>query len=77
MTRKHLIQLGCDSVIEILNENEPETVMYKSGVWNKYSLCKTEDIIESIINAPYGVDLDIDEETGIYYICRPCDSDMW
>lgn len=77
MKLKSVVQLGRDSVLDVLNENEPETVMYKSGVWNKYSLYKTEDIIESIINAPYGVDLDLDEETGIYYICRPCDSDMW
>ena len=74
---KRLVNLGCDSVIDILNEVEPKTVMYKSGVWNKYAERNTEDIIDSIVYAPYGVDMDVDEETGIYYICRPCDSDMW
>lgn len=77
MKRKRLVNLGRDSVLDILNEIEPATVMYKSGVWNKYAERNTEDVIDSIVNAPYGVDLEVDEETGVYYICRPCDSDMW
>ena len=71
---KSIVKLGRDSAVNaIKNTNE---VMYKSGIWNKYQLRPTSDVISSIINSGYGADVDEDED-GVLYVCCPCSSDMW
>lgn len=51
-------------------------VYYKSGVWNEYTLCDTNRVLENIDKVPYGVDISLGED-GMYYVCAPSVADMW
>lgn len=52
-------------------------VYFKSGVWNEYRLVSTNEAIRRINNSGYGADVDYNEKDGMYYVCCPCNSDMW
>lgn len=54
-----------------------ETVMYRHGVWNEYSLCKTEDAIKGIQRSGYGADVKYDEDKKMFYVSVPAACDMW
>lgn len=70
-----LCKLQKEKAVDIIRDSK--TVMYKSGIWNEYSKIYTEDAAEKIINSPFGADVKINRETGIYYVCTPTQSDMW
>lgn len=70
-----LCKLSKDKACQLIENTD--TVMYKSGVWNKYSECKTSDVMNWIRSSGWGADVRIDKETGVYYVCTPTASDMW
>ena len=68
-----IVELGFDKAIKAIEAQK--TVMYRSGVWNKYREVPVEEAIRGIKNSGYGAD--VYEEDGKYYVSVPSSSDMW
>jgi len=75
MNRKRICRLCKKEAVEAIAGSTE--VFFKYGVWNAYEKRPTYDVVEKILASGYGADVDVDGETGEYYVCTPTDSDMW
>lgn len=73
--RKSICSLQFDKAVDAIKDKD--TVMYKHGVWNSYEKKPVADVIKWIKGSGYGADVDLDESTGMLYVCTPASSDMW
>lgn len=73
--RKTICKLGRKEAIEAIQNRE--TVMFKSGVWNKYERQPIGYVEKRIQNSGYGADVTVETDTGEMFVCCPSASDMW
>ena len=71
---KQICKLGIASAIEAIKGTEK--VFCKRGVWNSYELKDTEHVSNAFRNSGYGADVFFNEDTKMFYVSVPCDSDI-
>lgn len=70
-----ICKLQTKKAIETIKDTEK--VYYRSGVWNSYEMQDTKTVIKAIENSGYGADVFYNKDNKMYYVSKPCDSDMW
>lgn len=75
MAWKNICKLKYAEAVESI-ENA-DKVYFKEGIWNQYKLVDREDAEYFIKNSEIGADVNVDEESGMYYVSCPYQSDMW
>ena len=70
---KMVCSLKYEEAVEAIKGTK--TVMYKHGVWNKYTECSTEEAIKHIRNSGYGADVRYDDEKKMFFVSVPADCD--